>query len=893
VDDCFKDQEKFPDAICRFSPYYDDPFDECLLAYKCSKTTADFASFSTCKQNGLLEANYIFSDMLQNEITVNEYFLKGEAMSVIRVSIDWRLVPIQMQFLEHYQLVFNTFNATKGVELHEIRPGSLGTWFGQSSVDKHGILNFNIICLRDTYFRFDVELLHGLYIENKNYSSFRDTVKFVALSPQRAWLDSEELVQFYILLPKSKLMGAPVNLIPPESIFYGYKDARTGEIEQKVRFGNKMDPIVGFTGDNLSTPLIPQAYADKKNQAGLNMLSDRVWPVTDTFEHTHYVLPYLPFFSSCRGFDSQIPLFLLLESEENCNLVDYNETIWIDQWNPFTKATAVEIDTQMDRCSWIIPCKYEEEIEKVSNEDRWFEIDAGTDLFYISRDPHPYKRYSDAYAGNDGDAMKTGLDFFVQRQFSSEMVAVVMKDSTVPVDEKTKSIGVPRSVTLTIQYYQRSKARKRIVMASLTLDDYSPNEQRGEIVRDYSLIVEYKALDYLSLLNGFSLDPLVYVVLFFITGIATLTFYVVFWAFQRVFTRLQRPPKLAVRAYLRVIISPVRGCALAFLPCSLVFSIIHGLFRSLRYPLFSGINELYTDFGKESQWSESQRTSVATIVGLNAERQVQHGRIAVALLTFGLYLVLTAGLVFMPGKREQEDGIMSLFDPKSLPFQTDEQRANFPQRRIDGWYRTQYLLGSFVSILACTVVLEFSYSDFFQTHLYPSIVSISIFYAMFQSFLVQLLGDELLVQPMVISFNVIETVVLMGSPSFLDFIQLFLFQLLFKTAMRMYALPGVQSLKDLASYLGTVMARLKERRRREEDLEEGEDLDNNEDDVLNSVEFEGSSPVFTQRVFYNSLICTRLIVISSPGFTRRIFYTNQILHFIRTLHRTHIYCFFN
>ncbi len=81
--------------------------------------------------------------------------------------------------------------------------------------------------------------------------------------------------------------------------------------------------------------------------------------------------------------------------------------------------------------------------------------------------------------------------------------------------------------------------------------------------------------------------------------------------------------------------------------------------------------------------------------------------------------------------------------------------------------------------------------------------------------------------------------------------------------MRMCALSGAQSLKDLASYLGTVMTRLKERHRREEDLEEGEDLDNNEDDV------------------------------SSPGFTYRIFYTNQILYFIRTLHRTHIDCFLN
>ena len=61
-------------------------------------------------------------------------------------------------------------------------------------------------------------------------------------------------------------MGAPLNLIPPECIFYGYQDPRTGEMEQKVRFLNKMDPIVGLTGDNLSTPLIPQAYADKRTK---------------------------------------------------------------------------------------------------------------------------------------------------------------------------------------------------------------------------------------------------------------------------------------------------------------------------------------------------------------------------------------------------------------------------------------------------------------------------------------------------------------------------------------------------------------------------------------------------------------------------------------------------
>jgi hypothetical protein len=839
VQDCYKDKENF-DSICQISPYYDDPFDECLLAYKCSVTTSDFDSFTTCKRNGLLEANYIFKDMLQNELSVNENFFKGQAMTVVRVSFDWRAIPIQMKCLDHFQLVFNTFNLTTGIKLQELRPGYRGRWFGDASIDKHGILTFNVLCLRETYFRFDVEILHGLYIENKNYSSFKDTVKFEVLTSRHALLDSEEPVQFYMLLPRSTTRAPPLNLVPPESVVYEYQDPRFGR-QQKVRFINDMAPLVDFEGDNESNTLVAEVFADNSDTAGLNMFVERVWPEKNDVVHSHYVLPYLPYFSSCRGFDSHIPLFMLLESKEHCSLIDHNETIWIDQWNPFTTATAVEIDSAMDNCQWNIECTYEEEIEKVSTFPRWFELNAGTQLFYISRDPHPYKRYSDAYAGDDPDAMEKGLRFFIDKQFSTEMVAVTIRDGLVPVDEKMRFVGVPRSVTLTLEYYQRSKAKKRIITASLTFEDYTPKAKNGKIVRDYSLIVEYRALDYLSLLNGFSLDSPIYLVLFLVTGIGCQTFYVIFWAFQRIFTRLQRPPTLMLRTYLSVILSPVRGCIFAFGPCILIFSIIHGLFRSLAYPIFSDVNELYADFGKDSEWIESRRTSVASLLGLTAGKQVEQGRIAIALLTFGLYLCLTAGLALVPGKEERGGvGIISLFDPKSLTLDDDKNAAH--HRRVDGWYRTQYLLGCLVTVLANTVVLEYSYSTFFMGHLYQSIIAMSLFFSMFQSFLVHLLGDALLAQPMTISFNVIEAIVLMGSPTFLDFIQLFIFQLLWKTAMRIYILPGVQNAKDLVSYLGEVLKRHQEKRDREDDLEEGEDLNNNDDDIFNDIEFDGSSP---------------------------------------------------
>lgn len=109
-----------------------------------------------------------------------------------------------------------------------------------------------------------------------------------------------------------------------------------------------------------------QAYLDKGRIAGVNPGDDNVfWPTLSGKSWNSYVLPYIPYFSSCRGFDSHIPLFLLLESESNCNLVDYNATSFIDQWNFLNAPSALEVESAMDSCSWNIPCMYEEEISKV------------------------------------------------------------------------------------------------------------------------------------------------------------------------------------------------------------------------------------------------------------------------------------------------------------------------------------------------------------------------------------------------------------------------------------------------------------------------------------------------------------------------------------------------
>ena len=143
-----------------------------------------------------------------------------------------------------------------------------------------------------------------------------------------------------------------------------------------------------------------------------------------------YLLPYLPYFSACRGFDSHIPLFLLLENEINCNLVNYNETAYVDQWNFINAPSALQVESAMDSCSWSIQCMYEEEISKVnkfqdfehavhafsslivcqvSSIRRWFELDVGQTLFYITRDPFANREYALAQMDPDGMRLFTNM----------------------------------------------------------------------------------------------------------------------------------------------------------------------------------------------------------------------------------------------------------------------------------------------------------------------------------------------------------------------------------------------------------------------------------------------------------------------------------------------------
>lgn len=203
-----------------------------------------------------MQANYIFNEMLSNEVQVSDNFFHAEAMTVVKAIFDWRQLPASMVYFDHYRMIFNTFNKTVSQFLDEVRAGFGGTWFGSTEVDKHGILTFNIMTLRDTYLRFDISMNNGLFIENKNYTFFRNTMKFEVIRPSRASPGSTKVEQFLIMLLEDKQnpVAPALNVAPPLLKTIAAKQGNTPQ----SYYSGSLEPVLDFTGENATIPLIPQ-----------------------------------------------------------------------------------------------------------------------------------------------------------------------------------------------------------------------------------------------------------------------------------------------------------------------------------------------------------------------------------------------------------------------------------------------------------------------------------------------------------------------------------------------------------------------------------------------------------------------------------------------------------
>jgi hypothetical protein len=328
-------------------------------------------------------------------------------------------------------------------------------------------------------------------------------------------------------------------------------------------------------------------------------------------------------------------------------------------------------------------------------------------------------------------------------------------------------------------------------------------------------------------------NPLVYLGFFVLVGLGLLVFFIFFWIFNRVFTRLQSPPKPNLSSYLSFCSVPSVGVILGLVPALIAFGIFFLVFQILM--AFQQINEQYAAFDSASNWVESKRADVASLLGMTAYDQVSRGRLAVVLATFALYMCFLTARNLIPHK--VAGSVKSMFDPLS---QENNSLLSNHGNRITRWYRTQYVFAAVVTCMVQAVIIEYSLSNYYKQTLYDSLLALIVFNHIFQAILEWLLDDSLLAQPFIISAGLVEMLTLMGSNTFLDFMQCFVIYSLVKVAFRIFVSPGVTYALEILSYIRALFNRYIEISSRRADMEEGDDDDEEED--LFDLDFHGTTP---------------------------------------------------
>jgi hypothetical protein len=340
------------------------------------------------------------------------------------------------------------------------QPVILPDSFLSVSVDKHGLNKFSMLALEDTIFKVEVHILHGLFLSATHF--FKNMSVVTLAAPDRAnrtegleasqvqmrrpepsisWARERVPMQYIFLAFYSKeehesSVASPLNLPPRYQEFergrvlVSFKRDPDQEqqpvvldslfdIEEVLVDGNfvrpqqGVKPGVGWWDPPDNLVLISHAMMLKYRETfhNLQISADK----TLFFEFTKMMLPYLPYFSNCDGFDSYIPIWRLFEHPD-CALPDVPDpTAAIEQdikggdmvrTDPRRKIPMFPHQDDVigvqglgfnqpvaDICNFGTTCTYEEDLIQPEVNERWFEAPSGTGLFGIVRSPFAVTEY--------------------------------------------------------------------------------------------------------------------------------------------------------------------------------------------------------------------------------------------------------------------------------------------------------------------------------------------------------------------------------------------------------------------------------------------------------------------------------------------------------------------
>ncbi|KAL4137835.1 hypothetical protein PRIC2_001345 [Phytophthora ramorum] len=755
--------------------------------------------------------------------------------------------------------------------------------------NKHGYLQFSIAALEETEITIAVELVHGLYVRDFAQGFTQERFDLTVFTPGRAdYSPSTPSTNTFLTVLRQADMNdimLPLNL-PEEYV----RVAGTLTYKQQVVSSvliNRMSDI--FVGD----PELPskRGYMRNSEQNSIGELVSvtianvssngstdgdvvvvtptdyfGLYSVPDPWEATQrsdswwtqelggsefLALPYLPYFSSCRGFDSNIFLSKMLETHPDCILVNYDQTVEVDQYpwrkklTPNADRCLIEYTAEVAVASSLISsissaastltsssastttattfetfqrgvslsCLYEENLEGGAEKLRWYEAPTGTVLFYITRDPTA----SDAFVAEGDTVTGTGWgrsDTLQSYLGTDALIPVKVGDAGVP-------LAVPQEVYLNLSYYQVTPGQKRLVEAYVNFGKLCAVTRSAELLailakkgispctfskatnqlasKAYTLQVSWEPLNWFELMNLFQFTVDVYLGFFTLVAVASMILGFVIWVINRLFTKMKRPPKFRMKLLLKNVASaPPIGIFMASVPifaaCVLIYTWWHVL--SSTTPLTTPSAASFE--ATAGDWLDQISLDVTRV------ENYKRGRVGLSLIVIGIYLLMLGSKLLVPetmdSKSEdnayKEMAVTTPEDPFSVEAEKEEEEENeFWDPRA--WKRANFLLTTLCFMASMLVFWEFSYSPSFTANIYGYLVLFKIMRTAMELVLEHFLHEKLLVLPFAVVLSASESMMAMGSADFIGFTLFYFVNLTLVMMEHLYTAPLLRRTRAL------------------------------------------------------------------------------------------------
>eukprot|EP01022_Parablepharisma_sp_SALTPOND_P014603 TRINITY_DN20009_c0_g2_i2.p1 TRINITY_DN20009_c0_g2~~TRINITY_DN20009_c0_g2_i2.p1 ORF type:complete len:2825 (-),score=233.62 TRINITY_DN20009_c0_g2_i2:4128-12602(-) len=690
--------------------------------------------------------------------SLKNYTLKP--LEYVKVTFDFENLPEILKYNEVYVIeLYDGMNKSQGMP----------NYFDSANnniTNKKTKLQIRILNSSpdEKVFKIAIKLLDGLYLPY--ISAFKDTVTVNISSPSRAEHGSNKLFGIFLHhdSPTSTTLTLPYNLRDFSVDMYTDMTSATEDVSlAKKKF--ERDPFDITLWDSKSVTTI--------------------------------ALPWLPFFGGCKGQDRRILLYDLLENPEKCSVVPSENTVVV------SSLPTSGFYPNADSCETALECHYEENLNvSVANSIRWYQISSPTTLFYISSVPISP---TELFATSPENDLESGFEEKFEGQ-SDYMVPVVFHPTQMP-DE-----GVPSVVELEIFYKQVNKNKKTIVKAVGRLLDYS-KELKEEAQPKYKLRIKYSPMNYFELIDSFQFGPSVYALLFCMVSVALLILVAVFWALNLLAKQ--------VGGYLTLIrlkhvinvtfMPPIIGGALATIP------VIMGLLCV--YWIIAPKGMLYQS---SAEWDTLAEDLETEAYEMNRRGRVGLGLciLAVVFLHYGASMLIAipdeseedkiketvVSRVIKEKEMEEEEGKGLRGETGNLESEIKKWQANDLEQRTEElmaardmmiYKKSHFFLVCLVAALILLIELEFSYTSIFRNNIGIFLTVFMLHDLALERLLTNVvLGEALLVTPIMGAFVLIHLIMILTSGDFEGYLYSYFIQSTVLVIARIYLNPVLERIES-------------------------------------------------------------------------------------------------